>query len=117
MNALELEQLRGDRRTKQIIVATMCGIAALFSMTVCVLVLRGMGVPEALDRLITFVVGLIGGMLTKTGVERPQAPSEPVAVTTPPGQPLETTTVDDEPAEDTTAAPTDPLSKTGRLKP
>lgn len=65
----EYEQANADRKTKRWIVGTICGIAVMLSLTVCWVCLRGMNVPDALDRVLTFLLGNIVGMLTKTGVD------------------------------------------------
>ena len=61
-------------------------IAAAFSLTVCVLSLRGALIPDALDRLSIFILGGVSGLLAKTSTDKPQpeapsgTPTDPVNV-------------------------------------
>ena len=95
---LALDQLRGDRRTKQVVVYSLCGIAGAFAATVCTLALRQLPIPDALDRLVTYVVGVMSGMLVKTGVDQARNSEEPIPVTAP--KPLPVENVSDEPMPD-----------------
>jgi len=75
--------LFNDAIQKRIIVCTICGIVGLFSATICYLALVNAQIPEILDRLTTFVIGNITGMLSKTTADKvadvivPAPPSAP----------------------------------------
>jgi len=88
----------GDRTTKQLIILTICLIAATVVYTICKLSLRETPIPDQLDRLATLLVGGLLGSLVKTGVDSLK-PSEPMEIKAPDGEPLETTDVTEEPKE------------------
>ena len=77
---------RGELLNKRIVLFTLCGIAGLFSATVCWMVLKAIDVPDTLDRLVTFSVGNLTGILTATGITkasdaRQGTPGDPLTVT------------------------------------
>ena len=77
--------MSSDLQTKRIIIGTICLIALACSFTLCLLALREAAATNDVKELGLFVVGIIGGMLAKTGVDKAL---EPVAVVNAPGDEL-----------------------------
>jgi hypothetical protein len=84
------QQLAQDHNLKRAVVWTICLVTLAGAGTVYLLSYQGATIPDALDRLVTFVVGGLMGMLAKTGVDKALNSEAPLPVTTPPGEPLET---------------------------
>lgn len=63
------DHTRNEQFTKQVVVFTLCGIAFVFVATLCVLALRQLTIPDAIDRNAAGALGILGGMLIKTGVD------------------------------------------------
>lgn len=117
MSQLALDQQQGDRRTRQAIIYSLCGIAWVFCMTICFLALKQLPIPDPLDRLATFVVGNISGMLIKTAADKALGTeATPLTVETAPDKPLETVDASsdaDAPDNSSITSPKpSPLSKT-----
>ena len=75
-----MNHTRVDQFTKQMVVGTLCMIAIVFTSTVAMLALRGVVIPDSVDRNTVGIIGILGGMLIKTGVDRVAdaiAPKEP----------------------------------------
>ncbi len=79
-----------DRFTKQVVIWTLCLLAGAFGATVCALVLNHSDVPDTLDRLVTFIVGNLTGVLAKTGVEATLNQGQPLPVVGPDGGAVKT---------------------------
>lgn len=84
---------QGDRRTKQMIVLTVCACGIVLVSTMCYLGVRGIGVPDPIDRLATLIVGGLLGWLGKTAADaiKDDGPKEPIEVTADPNSPLPVT--------------------------
>lgn len=106
---------KGELLNKRIVLYTLCGIATLFAVTVCSMAMRAMSIPDSIDRLATFVLGNLTGILTMTGVNRmPGANGDPLPVTNAEGEPLQVEAVsEDEPQANSQPAPS-ALSKAVR---
>ncbi len=72
------EHLRGDQQTKQAVVGTLCFIAVLFAGTVCSLALRGLTIEDQLSNLATYILGVLSGLLAKTGIDSMTQPPPPL---------------------------------------
>lgn len=65
----------GELLNKRIVLFTLCGIAWMLSFVMAYCAVKGMAIPEPLDRLVTFVLGNISGSLIQTGLNRAAAAS------------------------------------------
>lgn len=82
----------GDRLTKQLVVGTLCFCAIAITGTLCWMGVNKLDIPDPLDRLITFIVGNLSGMLAKTGVDKlleDKPIPDRIEVVAPPDEPLE----------------------------
>lgn len=70
----EMAHMNGDRATKRVVVATLCAIAGTFTVTICGLAIFNVFVPDSIDRLATYVIGVLSGMLINTGVSAALTP-------------------------------------------
>ncbi|BCM88743.1 hypothetical protein IAD21_00585 [Abditibacteriota bacterium] len=90
--------MNSDRLTKQIVIATLCAMAGGLVATVCSLALRQLPIPVEVKDLATYIIGVLSGMLIKTGIDHTLGEGDaPIPVTTPPGEPIEATVVPDQP--------------------
>jgi hypothetical protein len=65
----ESTPVNSDRVTKQIIISTLCLMAGGLVATVCSLALHQLQIPVEVKDLTTYIVGVLSGMLIKTGVD------------------------------------------------
>jgi hypothetical protein len=68
-----------DRFTKQLIIATLCLLAGLTTLTICALALQNLQIPVEVKDLTTYITGVLSGMLAKTGLDTLQ--DQPIPVT------------------------------------
>lgn len=61
--------MNSDRLTKQIVICTLCIMAGALVATVCALALHQLQIPVEVKDLTTYIVGVLSGMLIKTGVD------------------------------------------------
>lgn len=97
----------GELLNKRIVLFSLCGIAWVLSFAVVALAVRQLPIPDSLDRLVTFILGNLSGVLTMTGLNRAihgrGTPEEPVEVKA--SEPLPVVTRDEEESGDGDEAP------------